>query len=184
MSDADDAAVLATLARLKRVREMRSQLARVAAARQQRIAAQSRRALDEAQQRLDQQIAAKAAIQQRLAQGEGGSARHFQEAVADTRTFNVSIGRANDSVKQASVAHDGHEAELAQLQRAARRAQAAEDKLQKAGENAQRSRAARVERAAEEVADSFAARRFGVSQAAGASDDGNDALPFTRDARC
>ncbi|EJO60015.1 hypothetical protein BURMUCF1_A0360, partial [Burkholderia multivorans ATCC BAA-247] len=45
MSEADDRRVLATLARLKRVREMRSQIARVAAARQQRIAAQSRHAL-------------------------------------------------------------------------------------------------------------------------------------------
>ncbi|HDR9115959.1 TPA: hypothetical protein QDA80_006008, partial [Burkholderia territorii] len=48
MSEADDRLVLATLARLKRVREMRSQIARVAAARQQGIAAQSRRALDAA----------------------------------------------------------------------------------------------------------------------------------------
>ncbi|MGQ7938288.1 hypothetical protein [Paraburkholderia sp. D1E] len=165
MSEADDAAVLATLARLRRVREMRSQLARVAAARQQGIAAQSRRALDDAQQRLNQQVALKAAIQQRLVDGAAGhipagSARALQEAAADTRTANLQIGTATQSVEQADTTHDGHEAELAQLQRAARRAKAAEDKLEKAGEKAQRALAARVERAAEEVADSHAIRGF------------------------
>ena len=197
MSDADDAAVLATLARLKRVREMRSQLARVAAARQQGIAAQSRRVLDDAQQRLDAQIAAKAAIQQRLANGEGGagsevaaSARVYQEAAADARTATMRIGKATHSVMQASVTHDNHEAELAQLQRAARRAKAAEDKLEKAGERALKSRAARIERAADDLADSFAVRRFGMSnpQATDASTPDSDAahepLPFTRDPRC
>lgn len=197
MSDADDAAVLATLARLKRVREMRSQLARVAAARQQGIAAQSRRVLDDAQQRLDAQIAAKAAIQQRLANGEGGagsevaaSARVYQEAAADARTATMRIGKATHSVMQASVTHDNHEAELAQLQRAARRAKAAEDKLEKAGERALKSRAARSERAADDLADSFAVRRFGMSnpQATDASTPDSDAahepLPFTRDPRC
>jgi len=197
MSDADDAAVLATLARLKRVREMRSQLARVAAARQQGIAAQSRRVLDDAQQRLDAQIAAKAAIQQRLANGEGGagsevaaSARVYQEAAADARTAAMRIGKATHSVMQASVTHDNHEAELAQLQRAARRAKAAEDKLEKAGERALKSRAARSERAADDLADSFAVRRFGMSnpQATDASTPDSDAahepLPFTRDPRC
>jgi hypothetical protein len=59
MSEADDRLVLATLARLKRVREMRSQIARVAAARQQGVAAQSRRALAAAQAQLAQQVAAK-----------------------------------------------------------------------------------------------------------------------------
>ncbi|CAD6531852.1 hypothetical protein LMG24235_02547 [Paraburkholderia sabiae] len=197
MSDADDAAVLATLARLKRVREMRSQLARVAAARQQGIAAQSRRVLDDAQQRLDAQIAAKAAIQQRLANGEGGagsevaaSARVYQEAAADARTATMRIGKATHSVMQASVTHDNHEAELAQLQRAARSAKAAEDKLEKAGERALKSRAARIERAADDLADSFAVRRFGMSnpQATDASTPDSDAahepLPFTRDPRC
>ena len=197
MSDADDAAVLATLARLKRVREMRSQLARVAAARQQGIAAQSRRVLDDARQRLDAQIAAKAAIQQRLANGEGGagsevaaSARVYQEAAADARTATMRIGKATHSVMQASVTHDNHEAELAQLQRAARRAKAAEDKLEKAGERALKSRAARSERAADDLADSFAVRRFGMSnpQATDASMPDSDAahepLPFTRDPRC
>ncbi|CAG9208336.1 conserved hypothetical protein [Paraburkholderia sabiae] len=200
MSDADDAAVLATLARLKRVREMRSQLARVAAARQQGIAAQSRRVLDDAQQRLDAQIAAKAAIQQRLANGEGGeggagsevaaSARVYQEAAADARTATMRIGKATHSVMQASVTHDNHEAELAQLQRAARRAKAAEDKLEKAGERALKSRAARIDRAADDLADSFAVRRFGMSnpQATDASTPDSDAahepLPFTRDPRC
>ena len=197
MSDADDAAVLATLARLKRVREMRSQLARVAAARQQGIAAQSRRVLDDAQQRLDAQIAAKAAIQQRLANGEGGagsevaaSARVYQEAAADARTATMRIGKATHSVMQASVTHDNHEAELAQLQRAARRAKAAEDKLEKAGERALKSRAARIERAADDLADSFAVRRFGMSnpQATDASTPDSDAahepLPFIRDPRC
>jgi hypothetical protein len=197
MSDADDAAVLATLARLKRVREMRSQLARVAAARQQGIAAQSRRVLDDARQRLDAQIAAKAAIQQRLANGEGGagsevaaSARVYQEAAADARTATMRIGKATHSVMQASVTHDNHEAELAQLQRAARRAKAAEDKLEKAGERALKSRAARSERAADDLADSFAVRRFGMSnpQATDASTPDSDAdhkpLPFTRDPRC
>ncbi|MEM5344666.1 hypothetical protein V4C56_34190 [Paraburkholderia azotifigens] len=197
MSDADDAAVLATLARLKRVREMRSQLARVAAARQQGIAAQSQRALDDAQQRLNAQIAAKAAIQQRLANGDGGagpdgaaSARVYQEAAADARTATLRIGKATHTVMQASVTHDNHEAELAQLQRAARRAKAAEDKLEKAGERALKSRAVRSERAADDLADSFAVRRFGMSnpQAADAStpeaDAAHEPLPFTRDPRC
>lgn len=194
MSDADDAAVLATLARLKRVREMRSQLARVAAARQQGIAAQSRRALDDAQQRLDTQLAAKAAIQQRLAHGEGGagpheasSARVYQEAAADARTANLRIGKATHTVMQASVTHDHHEAELAQLQRAARRAKAAEDKLEKAGERALKSRAARSERAADDLADSFAVRRFGTASTDASADQGDAAhepLPFTRDPRC
>ena len=183
MSDADDDAVLATLARLRRVREMRSQLARVAAARQQGIAAQSRRMLDDAQRRLSQQMALKAAIQQRLVEApaghaHAGSARALQEAAADTRTANLQIGTATQSVEQASATHDSQEAELAQLQRASRRAKAAEDKLEKAGEKAQRSLAARAERAAEEVADSHAIRSF--SSAAS-----SDAPPFPHlDSRC
>lgn len=162
MSEADDIAVLATLARLRRVREMRSQLARVAAARQQGIAAQSRHALAEAQQRLHRQLATKAAIQQRLASGapDESSSRYLQDSAADRRTANLRIGTASQSVAQANATHDGHEAELAQLQRAARRAKAAEDKLEKAGEQAQRAMAARIERAAEEVADSHAVRGF------------------------
>jgi hypothetical protein len=162
MSEADDRLVLATLARLKRVREMRSQIARVAAARQQGIAAQSRRALDAAQAQLAQQVAAKAAIQTRLA-GDVREARALQNAAADTRTFDRHIGVANASVSEAAHAHRDHEATLADLQRAARKAKAAEDKLDKAGEKALHARAARVERDADEVADAHAVRRFATS---------------------
>ncbi|MBM2771229.1 hypothetical protein [Burkholderia anthina] len=171
MSEADDRLVLATLARLKRVREMRSQIARVAAARQQGIAAQSRRALDAAHAQLAQQVAAKAAIQTRLA-GDVREARALQDAAADTRTFDRHIGVANASVSDAAHVHRGHEATLADLQRAARKAKAAEDKLDKAGEKAQRARAARVEREADEVADGHAVRRFstGGTWVAGAGD--------------
>ncbi|VWD44481.1 mucin [Burkholderia contaminans] len=164
MSEADDRLVLATLARLKRVREMRSQIARVAAARQQGIAAQSRRALDAAHAQLAQQVAAKAAIQTRLAD-DVREARALQNAAADTRTFDRHIGTANASVNEAAHVHRGHEATLADLQRAARKAQAAEDKLEKAGEKALHARAARVERDADEVADGYAVRRFATAGA-------------------
>ncbi|WP_217587820.1 hypothetical protein [Burkholderia sp. GbtcB21] len=162
MSEADDRLVLATLARLKRVREMRSQIARVAAARQQGIAAQSRRALDAAHAQLAQQVAAKAAIQTRLAD-DVREARVLQNAAADTRTFDRHIGTANASVSEAAHVHRGHEATLADLQRAARKAKAAEDKLDKAGEKALHARAARVERDADEVADGYAVRRFATA---------------------
>ncbi|MGT0196192.1 hypothetical protein ACVHYJ_29700 [Burkholderia pyrrocinia] len=162
MSEADDRLVLATLARLKRVREMRSQIARVAAARQQGIAAQSRRALDAAHAQLAQQVAAKAAIQTRLAD-DVREARVLQNAAADTRTFDRHIGTANASVSEAAHVHRGHEATLAYLQRAARKAKAAEDKLDKAGEKALHARAARVERDADEVADGYAVRRFATA---------------------
>ncbi|AOK07994.1 hypothetical protein KDW55_24995 [Burkholderia sp. AU19243] len=162
MSEADDRLVLATLARLKRVREMRSQIARVAAARQQGIAAQSRRALDAAHAQLAQQVAAKAAIQTRLA-GDVREARALQNAAADTRTFDRHIGVANASVSEAAHVHRDHEATLAGLQRAARKAKAAEDKLDKAGEKALHARAARVERDADEVADAHAVRRFATA---------------------
>ncbi|KVE07538.1 hypothetical protein R0290_16910 [Burkholderia semiarida] len=171
MSEADDRLVLATLARLKRVREMRSQIARVAAARQQGIAAQSRRALAAAQAQLAQQVAAKAAIQTRLAD-DVREARALQDAAADTRTFDRHIGDANASVSEAAHVHRGHEATLADLQRAARKAKAAEDKLEKAGEKALHARAARVERDADDVADGYAVRRFatGGTWVAGAGD--------------
>ncbi|WP_321856039.1 hypothetical protein [Burkholderia cenocepacia] len=171
MSEADDRLVLATLARLKRVREMRSQIARVAAARQQGIAVQSRRALAAAQAQLAQQVAAKAAIQTRLAD-DVREARALQNAAADTRTFDRHIGTANASVSEAAHVHRGHEATLADLQRAARKAKAAEDKLEKAGEKALHARAARVERDADEVADGYAVRRFatGGTWVAGAGD--------------
>ncbi|RQR89061.1 MULTISPECIES: hypothetical protein [unclassified Burkholderia] len=162
MSEADDRLVLATLARLKRVREMRSQIARVAAARQQGIAAQSRRALDAAHAQLAQQVAAKAAIQTRLAD-DVREARALQNAAADTRTFDRHIGVAHASVSEAAHLHRGHEATLADLQRAARKAKAAEDKLDKAGEKALQARAARVERDADEVADAHAVRRFATA---------------------
>ena len=162
MSEADDRLVLATLARLKRVREMRSQIARVAAARQQGIAAQSRRALDAAHAQLAQQVAAKAAIQTRLA-GDVREARALQNAAADTRTFDRHIGVANASVSDATHVHREHEATLADLQRAARKAKAAEDKLDKAGEKALQARTARVERDADEVADAHAVRRFATA---------------------
>ncbi|WP_175747374.1 hypothetical protein [Burkholderia pyrrocinia] len=162
MSEADDRLVLATLARLKRVREMRSQIARVAAARQQGVAAQSRRALDAAHAQLAQQVAAKAAIQTRLAD-DVREARVLQNAAADTRTFDRHIGTANASVSEAAHVHRGHEATLADLQRAARKAKAAEDKLDKAGEKALHARAARVERDADEVADGYAVRRFATA---------------------
>ncbi|UOB59490.1 hypothetical protein MRS60_22330 [Burkholderia pyrrocinia] len=162
MSEADDRLVLVTLARLKRVREMRSQIARVAAARQQGIAAQSRRALDAAHAQLAQQVAAKAAIQTRLAD-DVREARVLQNAAADTRTFDRHIGTANASVSEAAHVHRGHEATLADLQRAARKAKAAEDKLDKAGEKALHARAARVERDADEVADGYAVRRFATA---------------------
>lgn len=151
------------LARLRRVRALRSQLARVAAARQQGIAAESRRALDNARQHLDRQVAAKVAIQQRLADTADTahrSARALHEAAADTRTMNLQIGTANRSIVRASTTHNGHEAELAQRQRAVRRAKAAEDKLEKVGERTQRALAARVERADEEISDAYAVRRF------------------------
>ncbi|KVF01264.1 hypothetical protein WJ04_01795 [Burkholderia vietnamiensis] len=170
MSEADDRIVLATLARLRRVREMRSQIARVAAARQQGVAAQSRRALDAAQAQLAQQVAAKAAIQARLAD-DVREARALQNAAADTRTFDRHIGVANASVSEAAHVHRDHEATLVDLQRAARKAKAAEDKLDKAGEKALHARAARVEREADEVADAHAVRRFataGVWAAGGA----------------
>ncbi|WP_321848568.1 hypothetical protein [Burkholderia diffusa] len=162
MSEADDRLVLATLARLKRVREMRSQIARVAAARQQGIAAQSRRALDAAHAQLARQVAAKAAIQTRLAD-DLREARALQNAAADTRTFDRHIGVANASVSEAAHVHRDHEATLADLQRAARKAKAAEDKLDKAGEKALQARAARVERDADEVADAHAVRRFATA---------------------
>ncbi|RQS13607.1 hypothetical protein [Burkholderia sp. Bp8998] len=162
MSEADDRLVLATLARLKRVREMRSQIARVAAARQQGIAAQSRRALDTAHAQLAQQVAAKAAIQTRLAD-DVREARALQNAAADTRTFDRHIGVASASVSEAAHVHRDHEATLADLQRAARKAKAAEDKLDKAGEKALQARAARVERDADEVADAHAVRRFATA---------------------
>ncbi|MEN8516072.1 hypothetical protein [Burkholderia sp. RS02] len=162
MSEADDRLVLATLARLKRVREMRSQIARVAAARQQGIAAQSRRALEAAHAQLAQQVAAKAAIQTRLAD-DVREARALQNAAADTRTFDRHIGTANASVSEAAHVYRGHEATLADLQRAARKAKAAEDKLDKAGEKALHARAARVERDADEVADGYAVRRFATA---------------------
>ena len=179
MSEADDRLVLATLARLKRVREMRSQIARVAAARQQGIAAQSRRALAAAQAQLAQQVAAKAAIQTRLAD-DVREARALQNAAADTRTFDRHIGTANASVSEAAHVHRGHEATLADLQRAARKAKAAEDKLEKAGEKALHARAARVERDADDVADGYAVRRFatGGTWVAGAGDAaGHGATP-------
>ena len=164
MSEADDRLVLATLARLKRVREMRSQIARVAAARQQGIAAQSRRALDAAHAQLAQQVAAKAAIQTRLAD-DVREARALQNAAADTRTFDRHIGVAHASVSEAAHVHRDHEATLADLQRAARKAKAAEDKLDKAGEKALQARAARVEREADDVADDVAMRRFATAGA-------------------
>jgi hypothetical protein len=152
------------LARLRRVRALRSQLARVAAARQQGIAAESRRALDNAHQHLDHQVAVKAAIQQRLAaaadDAPSRSARGLQEAASDTRTVNLRIGTANQSIVRANMTHSGHEAELAQRQRAVRRAKAAEDKLEKVGETTQRALTARNERAADEVSDAYAVRRF------------------------
>jgi hypothetical protein len=162
MSEADDRRVLATLARLKRVREMRSQIARVAAARQQHVAAQSRRVLDAAHAQLAQQLAAKAAIQTRLA-NDVREARALQNAASDTRTFDRHIGAANASVSEAAHVHRGHEATLAELQRAARKAKAAEDKLDKAGEKALHARAARVERDADEIADAYAVRRFATA---------------------
>ncbi|WP_230975147.1 hypothetical protein [Burkholderia stagnalis] len=173
MSEADDRAVLATLARLKRVREMRSQLARVAAARQQGVAAQSRRTLDAAHARLAQHVAAKAAVQTRLAD-DAREARALQNAAADTRTFDWHIGTANHSVREAASVHRGHEAELADLQRAARKAKAAEDKLDKAGEKALQARAARVEREADDLADDVAMRRFATA-GAWAKEMGGDA---------
>ncbi|KWF30281.1 hypothetical protein [Burkholderia pseudomultivorans] len=173
MSEADDRLVLATLARLKRVREMRSQIARVAAARQQRVAAQSRRALDDAHAQLAQQLAAKAAIQTRLA-GDVREARALQDAAADARTFGRRIGSASASVSEAAHVHRGHEATLADLQRAARKARAAEDKLDKAGEKALHARAARIERDADEVADGYAVRRFAMA-GGWAGDVGGDA---------
>ncbi|WP_446904167.1 hypothetical protein [Burkholderia sp. YIM B11467] len=178
MSEADDRLVLATLARLKRVREMRSQIARVAAARQQGIAAQSRRTLEAAHAQLATQVAAKAAIQTRLVD-DLREARALQNAAADTRTFDRHIGTANASVSEAAHVHRGHEATLADLQRAARKAKAAEDKLDKAGEKAQHARAARVERDADEVADGYAVRRFATpgAWAAGASDASGHAAP-------
>ncbi|WP_232437237.1 hypothetical protein [Burkholderia ubonensis] len=184
MSEADDRAVLATLARLKRVREMRSQLAKIAAARQQGIAAQSRRALDAAHARLAQHVAAKAAVQTRLA-GDAREARALQNAAADTRTFDWHIGTANHSVREAADMHRGHEAELAGLQRAARKAKAAEDKLDKAGEKALHARAARIEREADDVADAHAVTRFamgGLSAGGPAAelraDDAHDVAAF------
>ncbi|MBJ9881833.1 hypothetical protein I7820_32345, partial [Burkholderia cenocepacia] len=68
--------------------------------------------------------------------------------------------------------HRGHEATLADLQRAARKAKAAEDKLEKAGEKALHARAARVERDADDIADGYAVRRFatGGTWVAGAGD--------------
>ncbi|ODQ43135.1 hypothetical protein BGV62_13275 [Burkholderia ubonensis] len=181
MSEADDRAVLATLARLKRVREMRSQLAKIAAARQQGIAAQSRRALDAAHARLAQHVAAKAAVQTRLA-GDAREARALQNAAADTRTFDWHIGTANHSVREAADMHRGHEAELAGLQRAARKAKAAEDKLDKAGEKALHARAARIEREADDVADAHAVTRFAMG---GLSASGlDDTPPFAPERRC
>lgn len=181
MSEADDRAVLATLARLKRVREMRSQLAKIAAARQQGIAAQSRRALDAAHARLAQHVAAKAAVQTRLA-GDAREARALQNAAADTRTFDWHIGTANHSVREAAAVHRGHEAELAGLQRAARKAKAAEDKLDKAGEKALHACAARIEREADDVADAHAVTRFAMG---GLSAGGlDDTPPFAPERRC
>lgn len=179
----DDDEVLNTLARLRRVREMRSQLARVAAARQQGIAAGSRRALAAAQDSLTRQIDAKAAIQQRLAAVRTGeaSARTLQDAAVDARAANEQIGAANRSVTDAATQHDGNEAQLAQLQRAARRAKAAEDKLEKAGERHTRALAARTERLADEVADGFAVRRFGARQAGLHHDTPDDAAQDTAD---
>ena len=157
------------LARLRRVRALRSQLARVAAARQQGIAAESRRALDNARHHLDHQVAVKAAIQQRLAavaeDAPSRSARGLQEAAVDTRTVNLRIGTANESMVRANMTHSGHEAELAQRQRAVRRAKAAEDKLEKVGETTQRALSARNERAADEVSDAYAVRRFAPADA-------------------
>ncbi|MEK7890355.1 hypothetical protein AAB992_24905, partial [Burkholderia contaminans] len=92
-------------------------------------------------------------------------ARALQNAAADTRTFDRHIGTANASVNEAAHVHRGHEATLADLQRAARKAQAAEDKLGKAGEKALHARAARVERDADEVADGYAVRRFATAGA-------------------
>ncbi|HDR9115684.1 TPA: hypothetical protein QDA80_005730, partial [Burkholderia territorii] len=106
--------------------------------------------------------AAKAAIQTRLAD-DVREARALQNAAADTRTFDRHIGVANASVSEATHVHRGHEATLADLQRAARKAKAAEDKLDKAGEKALQARAARVERDADEVADAHAVRRFATA---------------------
>ncbi|MCX4173935.1 MULTISPECIES: hypothetical protein [Paraburkholderia] len=182
----DDQEILTTLARLRRVREMRSQLARVAAARQQGIAAESRRALVQAQDGLTRQIEEKAAIQQRLAAvgAREASARTLQDAAVDARSANVQIGAANRSLADARTHHDGNEVQLAQLQHAARRAKAAEDKLEKAGERHTRSLAARTEQLADEVADGFAVRRFGAQHAleqdeAEANDNGAPA-PYPR----
>ncbi|WP_243712280.1 hypothetical protein, partial [Burkholderia pyrrocinia] len=120
------------------------------------------RALDAAHAQLAQQVAAKAAIQTRLAD-DVREARVLQNAAADTRTFDRHIGTANASVSEAAHVHRGHEATLADLQRAARKAKAAEDKLDKAGEKALHARAARVERDAEEVEDGYAVRRFATA---------------------
>jgi hypothetical protein len=150
---------------------MRSQIARVAAARQQGVAAQSRRALDAAQAQLAQQVAAKAAIERA---SPTTCARRALQNAADTRTFDRHIGVANASVSEAAHVHRDHEATLADLQRAARKAKAAEDKLDKAGEKALHARAARVEREADEIADAHAVRRFataGVWAAGGADGD-------------
>ncbi|MDI9682806.1 hypothetical protein QM334_39610, partial [Burkholderia cenocepacia] len=68
------------------------------------------------------------------------SAAAFCNARA-SRTFDRHIGTANASVSEAAHVHRGHEATLADLQRAARKAKAAEDKLEKAGEKALHARA-------------------------------------------
>ncbi|KAB0648065.1 hypothetical protein, partial [Burkholderia diffusa] len=112
--------------------------------------------------RIAQQVAAKAAIQTRLAD-DLREARALQNAAADTRTFDRHIGVANASVSEAAHVHRDHEATLADLQRAARKAKAAEDKLDKAGEKALHARAARVEHDADEVADAHAVRRFATA---------------------
>ncbi|MGH8778108.1 hypothetical protein [Paraburkholderia sp.] len=184
------------LARLRRVRALRSQLARVAAARQQGVAAESRRVLDNARQHLDRQVSAKAAIQQRLAaaaETTDRSARTLHEAAADTRTMNLQIGTANSSIVRASATHKGHETELAQRQRAVRRAKAAEDKLEKVGERTQRALTARSERADDEISDAYAVRRFTPSDPDAfhtptpdpdADDDQDPADTFRPDTRC
>jgi hypothetical protein len=159
MSDAEDRILLAMLARLKRVRELRSQIAGVAAARQQGIAAQSYRVFEAAQAQLARQLAAKVTIQARLP-NDVRDARVLQNAVADVRTFEHHIGVANVSLNEAAQVHRDQEAALVDLQRAARKARAAEDKLDKAGEMALKARAARAERGADEVADGYAVRRF------------------------
>ncbi|ASL49020.1 hypothetical protein bAD24_p01645 (plasmid) [Burkholderia sp. AD24] len=162
----DDADILHRLAQLRRVREMRSELARVAAARQQRVAADSRRVLALARDGLMQRVAEKAAIQQRLATlGEReASARTLQDAALDAHAANRQIGAANRSVADAGVRHQGEETQLAQLQHAARRAKAAEDKLDKAAERHRRAVVSRDEWHADEVTDSFAVRRFDARQ--------------------